>query len=188
MDDIKYTTSRTPKIGRRLLGKVLNDINNCKSCNYCQYPKVLDSPKILIKNPYLFVSDGPEESEDATRVPFTSPSGRMALSIISSFLPPEKYWVCYTVFCSPLLSDGTVIAPSHIDTLRCSHNLIDLVELLQPRQIIALGKIASKTLKDIGFPHVPLAHPLSILKNGGPNSLTGIRFSLQLKRIIEQHG
>lgn len=38
-------------------------------------------------------------------------------------------------------------------------NLVELVRLLQPRKVIALGKIAQKSCSDQGISHVECYHP-----------------------------
>lgn len=182
------TTKRIRKIGPPLLGKPLEEISNCSSCKFCQSNKPLLAIKPLMVYTYLFVSDFPSEVDDAVGEAFTDQGGRLLREIVSSFLPPEKWYAVNSLICTPYDENGDLKSPDLIETLRCSNNLYTLIDTINPKCIIGLGDIAQRLLKKLSIKHESLSHPNSIIRSGGMQTIVGVRFKLQLQEIIRKYG
>jgi uracil-DNA glycosylase len=171
--------------GLPLLGKAVQDIQDCSSCKYCTYPKPI-LYKNLHPNPFLFVLECPDEVEEALNEPLTGPAGKLFVDIVSLILPPEKWYAANSLVCAPRVNNE-LVTPSIIDTLRCSHNLLSLIEVLKPRHIITLGSVAERLVNKFRIAHTSLVHPSSIIRSGGIRSVTGVRFRLQLEKVAKQY-
>lgn len=185
---IESTRKRTRKIGLPLLGKPLLEITNCSSCNFCQSVKPLEPAKPVLVNSYLFISDFPNEVDDAVGQPLMDAGGRLFRDLISSLLPPERWYVVNSLICTPYDEHGDIKPPDLIQTLRCSDNILTLVDVLYPKCVIALGDAANRLLKKLSVEHESLSHPNAIVRAGGMHTITGVRFKLQLQDIIRKYG
>lgn len=121
----------------------------------------------------LFIGEAPGSSE-ASRgnlIPFVpfAPSGNCLQQIIRLAVPEDyTYCIANSVCCVPYTSaELTHIGEpkaSHYEP--CSARIEELIDLVQPSYIIALGRIASKQLDYLGWEHLYIMHPSAISSQG----------------------
>lgn len=91
----------------------------------------------------LFVGEGPGAEEDATGRPFVGPAGRLLDKMITAMgLVREETYIANVVKCRPPGNAN----PTPDQTGACFPYLQRQIELIKPRFIIALGKVAATAL------------------------------------------
>ena len=96
----------------------------------------------------MFVGEGPGRNEDEQGVPFVGAAGRLLNDLLTaSGLSREEVYIANIVKCRP---------PQNRDPLpeeerACIHFLEKQIELVDPRIIVCLGRIAAKQLIDPDF-------------------------------------
>jgi uracil-DNA glycosylase family 4 len=178
--------------------KLAHKVDHCRACtisSYCNH-KVYwrDSrPGELVD--ILFVGEAPGQSEYALHMPFVGQSGQELNDLIEQSLDPSlRYVVTNAVLCTPFddESRASIRTPSLPEITECRAHLQNLVALVKPKHIVALGKIAEKSLKkfvpqrayseELSF--TTLMHPSAILRSTHPD-LERARFVLALQAISE---
>ena len=97
----------------------------------------------------LFVGEGPGEQEDLRGEPFVGPAGKLLddmLSIID-LSRQENCYICNIVECRPPHNRD----PLETEQDACIGYLRNQVELVKPKIIVCLGRIAAKRLIDPDF-------------------------------------
>ena len=96
----------------------------------------------------LFVGEGPGEQEDLKGEPFVGPAGKLLDDMLAMFdLSREDVYIANIVKCRP---PGNR-APEIEEVLACIGWLERQVELIRPKLIVCLGRIAAMALIDPGF-------------------------------------
>ena len=138
----------------------------------------------------LLVGEAPGESEDSTGLPFIGLSGNLLdLIIKESGLSKHRIGITNTVLCTPY-EDSTRVSirePTKEETKCCSERLLDFLKVNPPKLIIALGKVAERTLKQLKVQHQAVLHPSAILRSGGEESVAYARTILNLKEILKAY-
>jgi len=133
------------------------------------------------------MGEAPGESEDSTGLPFVGLSGKLLDTIISdSGLSKYPVGITNTILCTPF-EDSTrssIREPSKEETKNCSSRLLNLLQINAPKLVIALGKVAERTLKQLKVQHHTIPHPSDILRSGGEESVSYARTVLTLKEIL----
>jgi len=127
----------------------------------------------------MFVGEGPGEAEDLSGLPFVGRAGKLLEKMLSEIkLSREDVFITNVVKCRP--PGNRDPKPEEIAT--CEPYLHRQIELIRPKVIIALGRIAGKLLigeersmKDMrgklfnyrGVDLRVLYHPAAILRNMG---------------------
>ena len=126
----------------------------------------------------LLIGEGPGEKEDLKGKPFVGRAGKLLDKILKAigYNRSDKVFITNIVKCRP--PDNRDPLPSEVD--ECSPYLIQQINLIKPKIIVALGKVAGKTLikKDVmlkemrnetyDFNSIPLRvtyHPAALLRN-----------------------
>src|SRR6185295_3488702 len=125
----------------------------------------------------VFVGEGPGEDEDRTGRPFVGRAGQLLNKIIGAMgLKREDVYICNVVKCRP--PENRTPLPDEIAA--CSPYLVEQIELIGPKAIVALGAPASKTLLKTtqgitalrgrwftynGIPVMPTFHPAFVLRS-----------------------
>ena len=126
----------------------------------------------------LLIGEGPGEEEDIQGEPFVGRAGKLLDKILKAigYNRRDKVFITNIVKCRP--PENRDPLPSEIGT--CSPYLIQQINLIKPKIIVALGKVAGKTLikKDImlkemrnktyEFNSIPLRvtyHPAALIRN-----------------------
>ena len=172
--------------------KVSNDSNIVEnsldefyhSINMCQKCQLGNSRKNFVfgvgdKNAdLLLVGEAPGEKEDLEGTPFVGRAGKLLDKILAAIsLSRDKgVYICNVLKCRP--PDNRDPLPSEIE--KCEPYLKEQINLIKPKLIVALGRVAAKTLlnndlalKDMrsikhdyyGTPLVATYHPAALLRN-----------------------
>ena len=172
--------------------KVSNDSNIVEnsldefyhSINMCQKCQLGNSRKNFVfgigdKNAdLLLVGEAPGEKEDLEGVPFVGRAGKLLDKILAAIsLSRDKgVYICNVLKCRP--PDNRDPLPSEIE--KCEPYLKEQINLIKPKLIVALGRVAAKTLlnndlalKEMrlikhdyhGTPLVATYHPAALLRN-----------------------
>ncbi len=127
----------------------------------------------------LFVGEAPGEAEDLSGIPFVGRAGQLLDKMLAEIgLEREQVFIANVLKCRP--PGNRDPRPDEISL--CEPYLHKQIELISPRVIIALGRVAGKTLikedlslsamkgRKLSYQNVPLEviyHPAAILRNMG---------------------
>lgn len=126
----------------------------------------------------IFVGEAPGEEEDIKGEPFVGKAGNLLTSIIENAMKIKRdsVYICNVVKCRPPLNRE----PKEEEIASCIEFLKRQIDIIKPKIIVALGKIATSTLlgkmvsineirgKWMEFnsiPVMPTFHPAYILRN-----------------------
>ncbi len=118
----------------------------CKTCTRCGLCETRRNVVFGVGNrstKILFVGEGPGEQEDLQGIPFVGPAGQLLddmLSIID--LNRENCYIANIVKCRPPRNRD----PLETEQEACIGYLQEQINLIQPKIIVCLGRIAAKAL------------------------------------------
>ena len=156
----------------------------CNSINMCQECQLGKTRKKFVfgvgdKNAdLLLVGEAPGEKEDLEGIPFVGRAGRLLDKILAAIsLSRDKgVYICNVLKCRPPNNRDPL--PSEIE--KCEPYLKKQIKFIKPKLIVALGRVAAKTLlkndlslKEMrsikhdyyGTPLVATYHPAALLRN-----------------------
>jgi len=153
-------------------------IENCRECNLGNSRNNFVFGSGDSNADLLLVGEGPGENEDLQGEPFVGRAGKLLDKILRAigYNRTDKVFITNIVKCRP--PDNRDPLPSEVE--ECLPFLIEQINIIKPKIIVALGKIAGKTLikKDImlkemrndthEFHSIPLRvtyHPAALLRN-----------------------
>lgn len=158
--------------------KILQD--NYSNCNKCELSKKRNKivfGKGNIDSKILFLAEAPGASEDEMGLPFVGRAGKMLDKMIEAMaLKTEDVYICNTVMCRP--PDNRKPTPEEMTA--CASRLVQQIETINPKIIVALGASAAEALLGVGpsvtkrrgsvhswknFPVVVTFHPSYLLRN-----------------------
>ena len=91
----------------------------------------------------MFVGEGPGADEDATGVPFVGKAGQLLNNMIGAMgLTRESVYIANIVKCRPPKNR----VPEPIEANTCSQFLLQQIDIVQPKVIVALGSTAATYL------------------------------------------
>jgi DNA polymerase len=130
----------------------------------------------------MFVGEGPGEQEDLLARPFVGRSGELLDEVLAyNGLTRDDVYIANIIKCRPPENRN----PTQMEMGACSAYLYKQIMAIEPKCIIALGRVAAghllkrdvkitqergRRLRCFDFPHislVPALHPSYILRNGG---------------------
>lgn len=152
--DGPHSEFRIPHSKQEALG-VLRDehIGECRGC-----PLGETRIKLVfgVGNPgadVMFVGEGPGYDEDRKGEPFVGKAGQLLDKILASIgLDRSKVYIANVVKCHPMVDPkkadfrGNDRAPTPEEIEKCLPFLIKQVETIEPRIIVTLGSVATRTL------------------------------------------
>lgn len=125
----------------------------------------------------VFVGEAPGEDEDKQGEPFVGRAGQLLNKIITAMKwTREEVYICNTIKCRPPGNRP----PLPDELASCNPFLVEQLELIQPKAIVALGSPAAKTLLQTiqgimslrgrwgsyrGIPVMPTFHPAYLLRS-----------------------
>ncbi len=120
----------------------------CQRCGLCQTRHNTVLGVGLRQAEVMLVGEGPGEQEDLQGTPFVGPAGQLLDDLLSIIdLDRENCYICNTVKCRPPRNRDP--KPEEQDT--CWPYLEAQIELVQPKIIVCLGRIAAQRLIDPEF-------------------------------------
>lgn len=162
--------------------KSLNDFEaEIKGCLKCNLGKTRSSFVFGVGDPnasLLLVGEAPGAEEDKQGYPFVGRAGKLLDKILAAInrSRDNDVYICNVLKCRP--PDNRDPLPSEVDL--CERYLIKQIELIKPVLIVALGRVAGKTLlkqdkplkamREIihdyhGTPLIVTYHPAALLRN-----------------------
>lgn len=172
---------------------------SCTRCSLCEKRNKVCLLRGTIPAQVLFVGEAPGHSEDSLGVPFCGPAGKLLDKILLKSIPQEvTYALTNLVGCIPLEQDGDgkvekTAEPPDEAIIACRPRIIELLGVVKPKLVIAVGKLAGKHLledgnefDEIGF--IEIVHPSFILRS----QATGIPLLIQravvtIRNAIEKY-
>lgn len=93
---------------------------------------------------WLFIGEGPGAKEDEAGEPFVGPAGKLLDNLLQAIQLDRHHdvYIANIVKCRPPNNRN----PQAIEAEKCRPYLLRQIELIQPRLIIALGKVAAENL------------------------------------------
>jgi len=153
------------------------EIGDCKRCQLCQGRTNL---VFGVGNPnakLMFIGEGPGRDEDIQGEPFVGRAGQLLTKIIEAMgLKRSDVYIANVVKCRPPENR----APEPDEIACCMPFLLKQIEIISPKVIVSLGKIASGALFNtdepmsklrghtkefLGIPVMPTFHPAYLLRN-----------------------
>ena len=118
----------------------------CKDCTRCGLCETRHNVVFGVGNPktdIMFIGEGPGEQEDLQGLPFVGPAGQLLddmLSIID--LDRSRCYIANIVKCRPPRNRD----PLETEQEACIGYLKQQIQLISPKIIVCLGRIAAKAL------------------------------------------
>ncbi|HKI84921.1 MAG TPA: uracil-DNA glycosylase [Candidatus Krumholzibacteria bacterium] len=125
----------------------------------------------------VFVGEAPGRDEDLQGEPFVGMAGKLLTKIISAIgFEREDVYICNVLKCRPPQNRD----PQPDEVAQCEPYLLRQLEILQPKVICALGRVAAQTLLQTresltrmrgrvhdyhGIPMMVTYHPAALLRN-----------------------
>ncbi len=127
----------------------------------------------------VFVGEGPGFHEDQEGLPFVGRAGQLLDRMVAAMgYDRDGVYICNVVKCRP--PDNRTPLPT--EAAACAHFLVPQLDLVQPKVIVALGRVAAQSLIGTeqalgklrgrwhevrGVPTLVTYHPAALLRNPG---------------------
>lgn len=166
-------------LGDMLIGEIEKLKYNCTNCTKCDLHKTKTNTVFgdgNINAKYMFVGEGPGETEDLEGKPFVGRAGKLLTNMIKSMgLEREEVYISNIVHCRP--PGNRKPTPEEVE--KCLPYLESQIGLIKPKVIITLGNTATDALCGAGLgitkrhggvetynntPVVPTFHPSFLLR------------------------
>ena len=139
--------------------------NECLSCRRCQLCETRTNVVFGVGNPeaeVMFIGEGPGEQEDLQGEPFVGRAGKLLDDMLELIdLDRSKIYIANMVKCRPPKNRD----PLNIEQEACSLWLNQQIELIRPKIIVCLGRIAAATYIRPDF-KISREHGQWTVKNG----------------------
>ena len=130
--------------------KVLDSLASLQAtvagCRSCALHRTRRNTVFARGNPLaelVFIGEGPGEQEDQTGQPFVGRAGQLLDKMIAAMgLSTEEVYICNVVKCRPPDNRN----PTDAEAAACAHFLDEQLELVAPKLLVALGKVAAGRL------------------------------------------
>lgn len=139
-----------------------NACANCKKCGLCRTRTNVVFGVGNQDTDIMFIGEGPGEQEDLQGIPFVGAAGKLLddmLSIID--IDRTNCYIANIVKCRPPRNRD----PEELEQESCIGYLFQQIELVNPKVIVCLGRIAAKRLINPDF-RITREHGSWVNKNG----------------------
>ncbi len=167
-----------------------------KNCMECGLGSTRTNFVFGVGNPnsdIMFVGEAPGRDEDAQGIPFVGRAGKLLDKLLSDIgLDRSKIYIANILKCRPPSNRD----PNPMEAASCLPYLQRQIEMIEPKILVTLGRIAAQTLLETdtpigkmrgqtflykGIDLVVIYHPAYLLRNG-----SGIEPTIQdLKRVLQ---
>jgi uracil-DNA glycosylase family 4 len=160
-----------------LLGELESRVSVCTACGLHEGRTQAVFGKGNPRTAVMFIGEGPGRDEDLKGEPFVGRSGQLLTKILAAIdLERQDVYITNIVKCRPPQNRD----PVEDEVRRCERYLIEQIEIIKPRLICALGRIAAQWLLDTkepltslrgadnyyqGIPVLVTYHPAALLRN-----------------------
>ena len=155
-----------------------DEIKNCLKCDLGKTRKKFVFGVGDFNASLLLVGEAPGEQEDLSGKPFVGRAGKLLDKMLSAINRSREndVFICNVLKCRPPDNRD----PSKEEISKCEPYLVNQIDLIQPKLIVALGRVAGKTLlgvdkslKDMrntihsyhGTNLIVTYHPAALLRN-----------------------
>ena len=124
-------------------------VSGCRLCTLCETrTRTVFGTGSKTAN-WMIIGEAPGVNEDAQGEPFVGRAGQLLNSMLGALnLTREEVFIANTLKCRPPGNRD----PSREETITCGPYLVRQIELLNPRVILAVGRIAAQTLLETEQP------------------------------------
>jgi DNA polymerase len=160
------------------LQKFYEEIRNCKKCSLSESRTNLVFGGGNSHADILFIGEAPGKDEDEQGIPFVGKAGQLLNKMLQAIeLDRNEIFIANILKCRPPQNRD----PLPEEVSRCEPHLKRQIELIAPKIIVALGRIAGQTLlkmkdetlRDLrsrlhqynGVPLIVTYHPAALLRN-----------------------
>jgi len=151
------------------------------------------------KTELMFVGEAPGRDEDLQGRPFVGRAGQLLTRIIQAMgFEREEVYIANVIKCRP--PENRTPKPDEVKA--CSPYLIKQIELIKPKVIVSLGKVAtdfllptSKSMSELrgnfgefaGIPVMPTFHPSYLVRNEGNKEIKRLVWE-DMKKVLKLLG
>ena len=157
------------------------------ACRQCEHLAVSRKNVVFgvgdIHSPLMFVGEAPGADEDAQGEPFVGRAGQLLTRIIQTMgLDRDRVYIANILKCRPDTPGQTAgnRKPTPAEMHTCLPHLLEQIDIIQPRVIVALGataieglfgktegitRLRGRWLEFHGVPVMPTYHPAYLLRN-----------------------
>ena len=135
---------------------------HCNQCDLCQTRTNVVFGVGVKDTDIMFIGEGPGEQEDLQGIPFVGPAGKLLddmLSIID--LNRQNCYIANIVKCRPPKNRD----PEEFEQEACIGYLFRQMELISPKVVVCLGRIAAKRLISPDY-RITREHGTWVYRNG----------------------
>jgi uracil-DNA glycosylase len=187
--------ARASATGRRLhpnKAELLTPIRErVRACTKCSHLACTRTQTVFgVGNPdadLMFIGEAPGVDEDKQGEPFVGRAGQLLTKIIKSMnFAREEVYIANILKCRPDTPAGTFgnRAPTPMEMQTCRPYLVEQIEIIQPKVLVALGAVAVEgllgtrgTMRELrgrwhtynGIPLMITYHPAYLLRNQAPS-------------------
>jgi len=201
LQKIRESSDRRPRVSRAALDQLqfasgktalLATVNKrVRACTKCQHLACSRTQTVFgVGNPdaeLMFVGEAPGADEDAQGEPFVGKAGQLLTKIIRAMgFSREDVYIANILKCRPDMPKGSFgnRAPTPVEMQTCRPFLLEQIEIIQPRVLVALGAVAVEgllgsrgTMRELrgrwnsfnGTPLMITYHPAYLLRNQTPS-------------------
>jgi DNA polymerase len=168
----------------KALKKLRNEIGDCQRCKLSKSRKNIVFGEGDPDTELMFIGEGPGKDEDLQARPFVGDAGKLLTNLIKKMgLRREEVYIANIVKCRPPFNRE----PEKDEISACRGFVEKQIEIIKPKVIITLGKIAAQTLLETkvpisklrgnfhnyhDIPVMPTFHPAYLLRNPKDKWLT----------------
>lgn len=179
--------------------KLIRRIMNCTFCPLYKGRTQAVPGEGNRKAELMFVGEAPGRDEDLQGRPFVGRAGQLLTRIIQAMgFQREEVYIANVIKCRP--PENRTPKPDEVKA--CSPYLVKQIELIKPRVIVALGKVAAefllntnKSMSEIrgnfgqyaGIPVMPTFHPSYLVRNEGNKEIKKMVWE-DMKKVLKLLG
>lgn len=127
----------------RRLELLRQDSLQCRNCRLCRGRTQVVFGSGPVDAELMLIGEGPGAEEDRQGLPFVGAAGELLTKIIQAIeLDRSQVYIANVVKCRPPENRD----PEHDEIDACVPFLLEQIELVRPRLIVALGRVAARTL------------------------------------------
>ncbi len=127
----------------RRLELLRQDSLHCRACRLCRGRKSVVFGSGHADAEVMLIGEGPGAEEDRQGLPFVGAAGQLLTKILQAIgLDRAEVYIANVVKCRPPENRD----PEHDEIDACQPFLLEQIDLVRPRLIVALGKVAARTL------------------------------------------
>ena len=121
------------------------DIRNCQHCEICHTRTQVVAGSGNRHSPLLIVGEAPGEEEDVHGEPFVGPAGKLLNEMLFAMgFERQEIFITNVLKCRPPENRD----PTPEELAACDGFLQQQIKLINPRVILAVGRVAAQTLLD----------------------------------------